>query len=634
MADTYYIDFETQSPVNLLTKGLFNYVYGEGTDIVCMAYKKNNTPTKIWMPGEPWPLLITKEDTCYAHNAQFDYLVWNILAVGKYKAHPLHIDSMIDSMALCGRYTIPQSLAMAGAVMGIKMGKDVVGKKLMKKICIYPYSYTSADMQAFVQYCKRDVDAMYELIYALPYHKLSTTEQAIWKQTVIMNFRGVPVDKTSVMSIYRVNLVHVEKANRELPIITNGAVEKHTQAIAIVRWAATRGVNMPNCTASTVVDFLELNLPLDVRKVLQIRQSLSLTSTAKYKKFMELDYNGRIYQNLRYYAASTGRWGGMGAQLHNLPRASVDDPEGEIKKFEDRSILRGNPLASAKALVRAMIKAPDGSTFAVSDYSSIENRGAMWLCNEFAALESIRQGKDQYVEMAADIYMKAYDDISKPERALGKTVVLGAVYNLGGPGFKKYAAGYGIDITDNEAQLAIIRYREKYPNVVKYWYRSKETMINAIKDKGHAYEFGKCSYACAKDNTGRWWLCLRLPSGRSLFYMEPDIKMDEYGELPTHMGLNSYTRKWSALKIVPGRIIENIVQGMSRDILAFAKLKAEAEGIPLILSVHDELVAECKQERSMETYTKLLKIMRLSPPWCPELPLDADGYISNRYKKG
>lgn len=638
----YYIDMETRSPVSLPDKGLKNYVHPYANpsrihaDIVCMAYKINQGYVQIWTPADgAWPITPIAGDTVYAHNAIFDWYIWNTVGVRRYSAPLMHIDMMIDTMALCGRVTIPQSLAKAGEVLNVGIGKDKSGRALIKAICIPPYKYTAEQMQQFLRYCMRDVEALYSLVESLPMSSLGKLEQSIWKLTATMNLRGVPVDVTNIHTIFQVIQVYIEKANRELPVLTRGAIVKHTQAAAIVKWAASQGVDMPNCTAGTVVEYLEKdNLPLDVRRVLELRQMLALTSTAKYKKLMELEFNGRIYENLRYHAASTGRWGGMGAQLHNLPRASVEDPESEIKKFQDRSILRENPLASAKALVRPMIKAPNGYKLVVADYASIENRGLMWLCNEFMALDLIRAGRDQYIDMASDLYMTPYDDITKKQRALGKTLILGAGYNLGGPGFKNYADGYGIEISENEALIAITKYREKYPNVVKYWYQSKDTMINAIKDKGGLYEFGKCTYMCTEDRTGRLWLILTLPSGRSLFYMEPEIILDTYGELPTHMGLNSYTRKWSRLKIIPGRIIENIVQAICRDMLADVKLRMDKAGLLLVLSVHDEPVVEAKEDIADSVLQDMIGMMRVSPSWCPDLPLDADGFVTQRYRKG
>lgn len=636
----YYIDFETKSSVPI-AEGIPNYLTSPHSDIICMGWSEGNADVNIWTPNKPFPIDLQPDDKVYAFNASFDYMVWNILGE-KYDIPTLRLEQCIDVMALCGRYTIFQSLLKAGETLGVPITKDKRGKQLIKKICTPPFEYTRDEMRDFFVYCIKDVLSMMQIINALPTPVLSPLEQSIWVLTQKMNMKGVPMDSYAVKRIYMTMQMYLDSKKRELPLITNGRIASHNQVTEIVKWSHSMGVEMPNLTKDTVSKYVE---ELDseeattegrakVLQVLQIRQALALTSTAKYKRFMELDHEGRIYENLRYHGAATGRWAGMGAQLHNLPRAGVKDPEAEIEKFYDRTVLDENPLASAKTLVRSMIRTLPNKRLVVADYSAIENRNLMWLCDEFEALELMRQGRDQYIDMAADLYACAYEDVSKEQRALGKTLILGAGYNLGGKGFKAYAGGYGIELSDEAAELAINRYRIKYRKVVKYWYAAKDTMIHAIQHPGVTCQYGKCVYLMLEDRTGKPWLTLTLPSGRSLFYCEPEVRDDKYGLLPTHMGINSYTRKWDRLKLIPGRIIENIVQATARDIMADAKLRMDAVGLELILSVHDEIVVEQAESVALQTLNDMIGMMRVSPKWAKTLPLDADGFVTERYRKG
>lgn len=647
----YVIDFETRSS-KPISAGIMNYLNGRNADIVCMGWKVvGDTHPGIWIPGKPFPFEIRPEDKIHAFNVMFDYNVWDILGE-KYHLPLAPLDQWRDVMALCGRYTLPQNLQQASETLGVPVTKDRRGKALIKKICVPPFvfgkDYTKQDLHDFYVYCMRDVESTYQVMNALPTTELSPYEQSVWLATMNINIRGVPVDTWAVKRIFHVMNSYIEEQTRQLPLITNGAVNTHNQVKAIVQWAHSQGVELPDLTKATVEkwvnkldDFLQTgdmtpeDPPFKVLKVLQLRQALALTSTAKYKKLMELNYEGRIYENLRYHGAATGRWAGMGAQLHNLPRASVSDPEKEIQEFyKNKPVLEIDPLASAKALVRSMICAPPNHKLCVADYSSIENRILMWVCEEWEAIDLINQGRDQYIDMAASLYMKGYNDVTKSERALGKTLILGAGYNLGGRGFKAYASGFGIDLSEEGAEQAIQQYRKKYQRVVKYWYAAKETMVHAIQNPMNAVRYGKCIYQLAKDKTGRQWLVLTLPSGRSLFYCEPKLKQDKYGLIPTHKGINSYTRKWERMKIIPGRIIENIVQATARDILADAKLRMEKVGFKTVLSVHDEIVVEAEESKADHTLHDMIGIMGAPPLWAEGMPLGAEGFVTKRYKKG
>ena len=634
---TYYIDFETRSSVPI-SNGVHNYLTSPHSAIVCMAWGRQGETMNLWLPGQPPPFQVRPEDTVYAFNIVFDWLVWHVLG-SKHGFEPFKLDRCVDAMALCGRFTLFQNLQQAGETLNLSVVKDRRGKTLIKKICTPPFKYTKQDLKEFYVYCVRDAQTLHELVHTLPMPILSPQEQKVWLLTQKMNLRGVPVDSYAIKRIYHMMQEYLDSKKRELPLITDGRITSHNQVTEIVKWAHSMGVELPNLTKATVTKFigiLEGDMTPNhyaVYKVLTIRQQLALTSTAKYKKLLELNHEGRIYENLRYHGAATGRWAGMGAQLHNLPRVGAEDPDTEIEKFYDRSILDANPLASAKALVRSMICAPPDRVLCVADYSAIENRVLMWGCDEFEALELIAKGADQYIDMASDLYNIGYHDVTKDQRALGKTLILGAGYNLGAKGFKAYAGGFGIDLSDNGAEEAIRQYRNKYKKVVGYWYAAKDTMIHAIQNPGIICEYGKCTYQVITDHVGTKWLVLTLPSGRALFYNKPDLKEDKYGLLPTHMGINSYTRKWDRLKLIPGRIIENIVQATSRDILADGKLRMDKVGLDLVLSVHDEAVVEADESVGLQTLNDMIGMMRVAPEWGEGLPLDADGFVTKRYKK-
>ncbi len=638
------IDFETKSEVDLVKHGKVKYLKGKEADIICMGYKINNEPTKLWIPGKPLPSFVTDflvsfNHRFYAFNAQFDFAVWNILGP-KYKFPKTFICDWTDVMAICGRFTYHQSLAQAGEDLKLKVKKNPRGKALIKLICNPPFKYIHIDLMELYEYCKRDVDTMYEMLNTLPASKLSNEEQKHWERTVRKNNHGLPIDINAAKQIYKVTEVYKEEQNQLLPDLTNGKVTKATQAKRIIDWLRSKGLITPNLQADTVIKLLKrVDLSDNVRTVLELRQELGRSSTAKYLKIIELEHKGRIHDNIRYYGANTGRDSGMGFQLYNLPRSKVgaeSETEADelIQSFFDLSVIEKNPVNIAKSLVRAMIKAPKGKLICAIDFTGIENRGLAWVAQDEKTLQLFRKGLDQYIDMAVDLYRIPYNDINSQQRYFGKQLVLGCGYGLGAKGFVGYAEKNDLLVTPLEAQQAITAYRTKYYKVVKLWYECKDAALNAITYPGHKFEVSYASYKVVFDKNKTRWLQLTLPSGRNLYYNKPLIIEGKYGPEPSAFGINPYTKKWMRLSIIPGRLVENIVQAMSRDILFYGEEALEKAGYKIIGSVYDEILLEVSENcNKEETLNHVYNIICEGPKWAKGLPLEAEGFIEKRYRK-
>lgn len=635
------VDFETKSEIDLKKYGRTKYLHGKKADIICMGYKIDKELTQLWKPGDELPDFTTslKNISLVAFNAQFDLAVWNILGP-KYKFPESFISQWIDVMAICGRFTYHQSLAQVGEDLKLNIQKSSRGKMLIKLICTPPFIYTHTDLMELYSYCKQDVDTMYELLNALPASKLSTEEQRHWERTVTKNNRGLPVDVESAKQIYKVTEIYKEEQNQSLPDLTNGLVTKATQSKRITDWLRSKGLVTPNLQADTVTKLLKrVDLTDNTRIILELRQELGRSSTAKYLKIMELEHKGRIYDNIRYYGANTGRDSGMGFQLYNLPRSKVgaeSDTEADelIKSFFDLSIIENNPISVAKSLVRAMIKAPQGKLIGAADYTGIENRGLVWLSKDEKTLQLFREGLDQYIDMAVDLYRIPYNDINKQQRYFGKQLVLGCGYGLGWKGFIKYAEKNDLLITPEEAQRAVEAYRTKYNKVVKLWYQCKDAAINAISNPGIEFKVSYAIFKMVSDRNKTQWLQLTLPSGRNLYYNKPLIREGKYGPEASAFGINPYTKKWMRLSIIPGRFVENIVQAMSRDILFHGEEALEKAGYKIIGSVYDEVILELPEDCNREeTLKDIYRLMCDMPDWAKGLPLKAEGFIEKRYRK-
>lgn len=636
-------DFETKSSVPI-DRGLMNYLHTKDSDIFCFTYSIDFGPTDIWIPGMSFPFKDLKDiEHFYAHNCEFDFCVWNFIGRKHYGFPLLPLKKCIDSMAICARFNLPLGLDEAAKVLHLPQKKDTEGKKLMQRVTQPPFDATYDEERRFMKYGMQDTTVLVELVKALPVKKLSIPEQEAWELTVKINLRGVPVDVESCRRIRFVANKYIEEKGKDVDELTGGAVQRVTQTVRLREWVNSYGYNMPDFQKDTVHKWaLRDDLEPEVKAVLELRAELGASSIAKYKRILQHQYFGFLYEILVYHKAGTGRWAGRGAQLHNFPRATIDEEkhgsvEEIIQAFQDMSILDMgdilSPVFAAKALLRAMLCAPEGKIFGVLDYKGIENRGLLWVVMDYDALEEIRRGLDQYISMAATLYEVAYEEINSKQRFMGKTLVLGCGYNLGGPGFMEYAAGYGIAISENESDSAVNTYREKYPKVRQFWYKVRDCAIAAIDYPGQKFTYKRCGFKVVHDKRGEAWLVLTLPSGRELYYYQPKVKEDKFGPVATHMGVNSTTHQWQRLKLIPGRITENIIQALGRDLLLFHKMLLEKEGIRVILSVHDEIITLLDEEHAEAQFARQKQIMTTLPPWAEGLPLEVEGGLLKRYKK-
>ena len=631
------IDFETRSMVDLITQGIRRYAEHASTDVLVLGYmddEEEGHKVHQWFPGMPVPKFKGK---VYAHNASFEYEIWNHVMVNKYGAEPLPIDRWEDIAALCGRYGIPQKLEKACEALGTKVAKLGTGKALIQKFCIPPFMPTKGkDWQDFLEYNRYDVLSEYAVLKSLPSDTLSAAERKIFLLNWEINLRGVPVAADEAARIYEVITTYIDEHNRLLPDLTGGLVTRTTQVQRIVKWLQSRGVMADNLRAETVQELLKMydgNPEYeDVVQVLELRSATGLSSVGKYKRIMEMESNGRMFYNSIYYGAHTGRITGSGFQLLNLPRASVDNPDAEIEAFMDGSIVERSPVLSGRALVRSMIKAREGYKLTVADYASVEYVLLMWLAGETVALKRFEAKEDQYKDLAALMYHVDYAEVTKAQRQMGKMGILGCGYNLGAAGFIRYAQTWGVELSFEEAQRVVRGYRTKYPNVVALWYALNDAAMAAVLTPGVTHEAYRTRFKVATDRAGGKWLVMTLPSNRAMYYRNPRIVPGKFGELVATEHMNQKTRQWCLKEMTPGKWTENVIQAIGRDILYNGKFELTKAGYNIIASVYDEVISEDPEGfGSLEEFERLMASV---PDWAKGLPLRAEGYVSNRYKKG
>jgi DNA polymerase len=655
-----YLDFETYSEVDIRKHGGMQYAMHPSTQVICLGYAFNDEPAELWTPATEFPQeiieFISGDGLLYAHNATFEYRLWNLILKRDFEGIPgLSKQQLVDTAALCNTYTLPAALKYAGRALGISLEKLETGVRLINKCCKpnkkgeQPTIWENKkDFEELFLYCKRDVEAMREIVNTLPRDALLPIEQKIWEMTLSMNTRGLPIDIEAVTAISAYITEYVKIKMADVPKITLGCVNTVNQIQKIKDWCYDQGLELDNLQAGTITEVLKQDdVPDNVKDLLKLRQELGLTSTAKFKKIINLvSEDNIVHDNLHYHGTSTGRWAGRGFQMHNLPRASVSDPERYIHMFKDvacgAKIVIDDPVNIGKALIRPMICAPEGWKIMVSDYSSIENRVLAWLADDEETLQKFRDGRDQYVDMASTLYQVAVDQVTKAQRQMGKVIILGCGYQMGWERFVGVCEDWGIEMTKPEAQHIIQIYREKYHKIVRMWHKLNQAIIQAILT-GEKRTFGRLTIGTAKVNNVRW-LAMQMPSGKSIYYNTPTVEpkyipsYEHMGKVPTvcHWGVNPYTKKWSQLKVSPGRGTENAVQGTAEQVMAHGMLNVhhKMSDVKLILTVHDEAGVLIPDALATEDKLQEFNEHLCDVAWADGLPLAAEGYIGKRYKKG
>ena len=639
----YSIDFETRSKANLPDVGLDIYANDPTTEVLCIAFGTTPENVEVLAPNilknSIHALMHHVEDggKIQAWNAMFEYAIWNCVCVPKYGWPELKLEQCIDSMAIAAANNVPQSLDDAGDFLTTDYKKDGIGKKLIQKLSKPnikgDFNNDPELLKQLYEYCAQDVRTEMSIVAHL--RALSDVEQDIWTLTQRINLRGVPVDPTELYNAGTAVCNAQRTIDQECLWLTGC---KPSERAKLLGWINQKipHAPMPDLTAETVSKMLQCNIFPVIKRALELRQEGSQTSVAKYAKMLEIQREGRIRNTLVYHGASTGRWASRGGlNLQNIARPTISDEE--IEDAIDRVFVGASgTMGELSSLVRSAIKAPDGKTFVDVDFSSIENRVGVYLANQRDKIEMFRKGLDEYKTFAStSLYRVPYDEVTKDQRQIAKSAVLGAMFGQGAKGLVKYAGGMGVMLTEAQAKNAVDNYRSSYALVKELWGACEGAAIQAIENPGNPFAAGrKIVMKCAKNA-----LWMQLPSGRLICWQRPELELvitpwgSEKLGVTVH-SQNTYTRQWTRNQLIGSSIFQSAVQGTARDFLANAMLNLELNGYEIINSIHDEvllLVDESKAEEALEN--DVMYIMTTPPSWATDFPLAAEGWAGKRYRK-
>lgn len=642
-----HLDFETRSTVDIWESGVWIYATHPSTEILCLAYCIGDGPVKLlrkedFLFGCPDELIdaAAKGTLFLAFNALFEQLIWQHKLVPQgWPRIPIKQWRCVMAKGLAR--SLPRSLLECGKALNCPILKSEEGKRIMLKLCKPDakgnWHEKPEDLEELYKYCINDVEAERAIDKMLP--DLTKEEQTIWFLDQLINQRGVYVDTSAIKRAISLAQSYAQVCINRVKDVTNGQLDGVSRRMAVLQWCKDQGVAISGYTKADVKSVLQQNLPENVRTVLETKMQLGKTSVQKYEAMARsVSDDGRLRDLFIYHGAGTGRWAGRLVQLHNLPKGNVkntDDAIGTMLTSSDEDFrwLYPDVMGTLSSCIRGMIIASPGHDLIVADYSAIEARGVMWLADDEYGLKQFKEGVDLYVDMARVIYNKR--DISTDERQLGKAAVLGCGYQMGHAKFFATCASWGIPITEALAQKAVEAYRSTYVRVRDSWFKQERAAIECVRSKK--------SVACGKvvwrmDDTA---LLCQLPSGRSIVYNQPCIRFIEasWGEKKEalhYMGLvksqGQTTTKWDLMPTYGGRIVENIVQAVARDVLAAAMLRAETRKYKVAFSVHDEIVSEIPE--GFGSVKEFESILCELPKWAKGLPIEAKGFRTKRYRKG
>lgn len=660
-----HIDFETRSEIDIKTAGAYIYATHPSTELTCLCYAIDASDVRGITWGEiqvmnktgMWPaehnILIESIGKGYifkAFNAFFEQLIWEHVVCKKYlwnegsRIEPvpnIPLKQWRCVMAKALAHSLPQSLGKVAEALNLDVKKDLVGYRIMLKICKPKSNWQETgdkwyehpfDFDKLYEYCAIDVETERAIDRVIP--ALNDFEQYVWFLDQTINKRGVRVDVAAIKKAKSFADTHAKELYKEVFEVSEGLFEKVSRRALVLDWLASQNIPLEDLKKKTVGDALKNQLPANVRRMLELRLELGKTSLAKYDAMLAcVGREDRIRDVFIYHGASTGRFTGKLIQLHNLPKGNVKDTDQcveDMLNFDLRTFEMFYPdiMDALSSCIRGMFIPANGHEFIAADYSAIEARVLFWLANEVNGLQKFRNGDDLYVDMAKVIYVK--DNITKAERQLGKAAVLGCGYGMGHVKFRSTCDAWGIPVDEALAQRVVESYRSTYRSVAEFWYSteaaarraisSKETVVSGITKWGFSDSTLRCT----------------LPSGRNISYNNARLGpvQTSWGETKegiTFSAIDPISKKWTKTSTYGGKLVENITQAVARDILVNAMLEAEAAGYPIAFSVHDEIVSEPKL--GFGDVKEFERIITTLPDWAEGCPISAEGWRGNRYKK-
>lgn len=654
------IDIETFSSVDI-KNGAYAYSEAPDFEILLIAYKFSDEDKVklIDLTDDPeelenlrfWDALTDPAVVKTAYNANFERT-----CLARYTGEAMPPEQWRCTMVLAVQLGLPRSLAAVGPALGLteEEQKKKTGAALIQYFC-KPCKPTRTNGQRtkntrlhapekwelFKEYNIQDVATEQIILKRLRDFRPDQSEQDLWTLDQEINDRGVLLDIPMAGSIVEFDTERSADLLAEAQQITG--LSNPNSLAQLKPWLADNGLATDTLRKDDVAAMLgDPDLHENVRRVLEIRQTLSKTSVKKYQTMLDIaGEDDRARGIMQFYGGHTGRWAGRSLQPQNLARNTMPDDELDVARefvkmgdFESLEMIFGEPAPIFSQLVRTAFIPSPGNRFVVSDFSAIEARVIAWIAGEEWRLEVFRNDGDIYCESASHIYHVPVvkHGINGELRQRGKVAELALGYG-GAVGAMKQMDTSG-SVPEDEMQGIVTQWRAESPKIVRMWRDCQDAAVAVIRGNQPKRVLrslqGTEFYVKLVDGTPV--LFIQLPSGRPIAYWDPKIMDTEMGPRITYMAQNQTTRKWERHETYGGKLTENIVQSVARDCLAEKMKLLESMGYPIVFHVHDEMILDVPRE-DKEAAALVDRIMGEPIDWAPGLPLKGGTYECDFYRK-
>lgn len=644
------IDIETYSSIDLSSSGVYKYVEAPDFTILLFAYSIDNGPVTCVdfaqseeLPNEVKEALTDPDVIKTAFNAAFERI-----CISKYFgfSKPMDPAQWRCTMVRAARLGLPLSLGQCGEVLKLADGKMAEGKTLIRFFSVpgkngvrHLPSAAPDRWETFKKYCIRDVEVEQSILAKVRRLEPAAFDEELYTADQEINDRGVLIDRVLVDAAARFDEEYKAELLKEAQQLT-GMDNPNSPAQIKTYLQRETGMSVASLNKRNLDD-IEVSLTYypKARKVLALRREMGKTSNKKYNAMQTcVCADGRIHGLLQFCGASrTGRWAGRLVQVQNLPQNHLSDLDyarelvkaGDLEEFEQNY---ANVTQVLSELIRTAFVAAPGHIFHVCDFSAIEARVIAWVAGENWVLDVFRNDGDIYCATASQMFGVPVEKHGRNAelRQKGKISVLALGYG-GGVAALEAMGGSRLGLTEQEEKETVRLWRKSNPKIVRLWDIIEKAAITAIKTQKEITIHRGIIVGF------RWgMLTITLPSGRTICYPRA-IVGTEYNDgwrgdhdIIEYEGLNQTTKKWEKIRTYGGKLTENVVQAIARDILGIVILRAKRENLPVVFHIHDEIVVEAPTDRPLSDVVALF-----SEPieWCRDLPLKGAGYTTPYYLK-
>lgn len=643
-----WLDFETRSRCDLISRGVYNYAQDGSTDVLCMSYAFDDEDVQTWTPDQPFPEAVRNhKGQIRAHNAAFERLIfWYVLQIN------FDLEQFYCTAAQARANCAPGSLEDVGRFASVNMKKDHRGSQLIRLLSIPradgTFNNDPALMAEMIAYCEQDVRAMRAISLAM--RELSNEELLDYHVNERINDRGILVDVELAKAAVKYADLELSDIQSLVSELTDGQIST-ARSPKMKDWVAERvgqdalklmdkdgRLSIDKSIRNSLLQITDIEqVPPLVNEVLQLVDDLQASSVAKFSRMISLadeeDYRVRgafIFAG----GSATGRSASYGLQLQNMPNKPSKEPDAVR-----RALIRGHSVVPQygkritdvlKSMLRPAIIPAKGNVFVCYDWNAIEARVNPWLSSHASSKEVLDvfiEKRDIYIREAAGIFRCTEAEVTPAQRTIGKVAILACGFGGSVGAFAAMGRIYGIDLPEADAKRTVNAWRRSNPWAVEAWGKLESAYMRAMRNPNREFTADRITYLF--DGQHLWYA---LPSKRILCY--PFARLDNDGITYAKAAWKPamVDKEWPRARLWHGIAIENCVQATANDLLRHACRVLDAEGFATVATIHDEILVECKESEADKVAVRMNEIMSTPPDWCKDLPLSVAGGVIHSYE--